>query len=1103
MKKTMKLLLAALLALCMALGVLTACGGEKTKDNGKQVAVKFDMNYTGALTAPDAPASRTYIVGKAYGELPSPDFAGYTFAGWNLTSGKGSGTPVAAESKVETAIDHTLYARWKANTVKVSFDLQDGTVDGLPSYDGITVAVGESYGQMNIPDEKQMYKEDCTFYGWFLDAAGTRNQIFGSSYVTETADHTLYAVWKEITYLWDFEGGKNDDYAFYFGTAEPGAMHTGVELSIDERGEPGNHMLKIDATGAAYQGFTVVFSNLPPFTAGKTLSFEIEYAEGGQDVIFDVRSHEDSGANIGPGGRIDPLKPGSYKVSVDITENHPYLRLCFYYYDGYTERGVFWLDNVRISRPVEVGFDFDGGSGSPASKTVTAGKTYGTLPVPDKGGYAFQGWYTQAGGGGSLITAATLVTNLNSHTLHAYWLLSDVTVSFEANGGTGAANSITAAYNGVYGPLPELTKTDCRFAGWYANSTFTGGKITALSTVANTSNHTLYAKWLSLYEYEFDDEIDLEAFPAVWFEQGERLSLGTGANAGKLISTISGDTTHIAFNSEGINTAGMRVSVSVTITANVDRIHLMTPFDEGNGFWGSLVVIRNVSAGTYLLEFIFDKDNPDFSKVEGYDVSGAKLTNDKPIMIAVLFVNGGSQNVYINSLKFTPVIKSQVSFDFGGGSGSSAGRTVTVGNPYGTLPNPGIKTGYSFKGWFTESSGGTLVTASTIVTNASNHTLYAQWELSDITVSFDTDGAGTTPGITVAYGAAYGTLPFLTKSGCKFVGWYADSGFTGVKIMSATIVTNASNHTLYARWIADSTLLYEFYDQTDLDVFTPAWFEQGERISLGTGANAGKLAANISGETNIAFNSGGINTAGMKISVSVTITANVGMICLMTPLDEGNGFWGSLVIRRNLSAGTYLLEFTFNKANPDFSKVEGYDTSGSVLLNDNPNMISLRFIEGGTQTVYINSIIFTAGGVANVYKYEFDDAGDIGIFGLGWAQTNKITGVDNGRLVIAGVGAGDNNIMIDTSKLGFSLGANVSISVVFTTTSGINAACLFLIEGAVEGNVVTISNPAVGTHTLNYTFKAGDAGAWTVGFLFYNSVPAQTIYIDSITFTVL
>ena len=52
---------------------------------------------------------------------------------------------------------------------------------------------------------------------------------------------------------------------------------------------------------------------------------------------------------------------------------------------------------------------------------------------------------------------------------------------------------------------------------------------------------------------------------------------------------------------------------------------------------------------------------------------------------------------------------------------------------------------------------------------------------------------------TVYYGSTYGDLPTLTRSGYTFDGWYTASN-GGSLITKDTKVTNAANHTLYARW---------------------------------------------------------------------------------------------------------------------------------------------------------------------------------------------------------------------------------------------------------------------------------------------------------------
>ena len=52
----------------------------------------------------------------------------------------------------------------------------------------------------------------------------------------------------------------------------------------------------------------------------------------------------------------------------------------------------------------------------------------------------------------------------------------------------------------------------------------------------------------------------------------------------------------------------------------------------------------------------------------------------------------------------------------------------------------------------------------------------------------------------VTYNEKYNMLPSPTKIGYVFDGWYTGENGTGTKITNDTILTNANNHTLYAKW---------------------------------------------------------------------------------------------------------------------------------------------------------------------------------------------------------------------------------------------------------------------------------------------------------------
>lgn len=147
-----------------------------------------------------------------------------------------------------------------------------------------------------------------------------------------------------------------------------------------------------------------------------------------------------------------------------------------------------------------------------------------------------------------------------------------------------------------------------------------------------------------------------------------------------------------------------------------------------------------------------------------------------------------------------------ISYDPAGGS-ACASVEVTPQTAIGTLCNS-TRTGHTLNGWYTATSGGTKVTASTIPT--SNMTLYAHWSPTVYTVTYNLNGGtgSSCTNKTITYGAEYGTLCTPTKTGNTFGGWYSDSALTN-KVTSTTLVSTTSNVNLYAKWTPNTyTITY-------------------------------------------------------------------------------------------------------------------------------------------------------------------------------------------------------------------------------------------------------------------------------------------------------
>lgn len=116
-----------------------------------------------------------------------------------------------------------------------------------------------------------------------------------------------------------------------------------------------------------------------------------------------------------------------------------------------------------------------------------------------------------------------------------------------------------------------------------------------------------------------------------------------------------------------------------------------------------------------------------------------------------------------------------VTFDANGGTCTTANKDVIYGTTYGTLPTP-TRTGYTFKGWFTASTGGSQVISNTVVSITSAQTLYAQWQANIYAVTFNANGGNyssntTTTTKNISYGSTLGTLPVPTRTGYTFAGY--------------------------------------------------------------------------------------------------------------------------------------------------------------------------------------------------------------------------------------------------------------------------------------------------------------------------------------------
>lgn len=117
-------------------------------------------------------------------------------------------------------------------------------------------------------------------------------------------------------------------------------------------------------------------------------------------------------------------------------------------------------------------------------------------------------------------------------------------------------------------------------------------------------------------------------------------------------------------------------------------------------------------------------------------------------------------------------------------------------------PSNPTKMGYTFAGWYSDAGLTTPYTFTTIP--ADNITLYAKWNISQYTISFEENGGSAVADITQNFATVVSQPSDPTKDGYTFAGWFTEVPFENEYIFTTM---PAQNITIYAKWIENSSLV--------------------------------------------------------------------------------------------------------------------------------------------------------------------------------------------------------------------------------------------------------------------------------------------------------
>lgn len=149
----------------------------------------------------------------------------------------------------------------------------------------------------------------------------------------------------------------------------------------------------------------------------------------------------------------------------------------------------------------KITYNANSGTGAPSAQTKWKDQTL-TLSTtkPTRTGYSFLGWSTSSSATSATYAAGANYTANSAATLYAVWKANTYTVSYNANGGTGAPGNQTKTYDKALTlSSTKPTRTNYNFKGWGTSASATTVTYAPGASYTNNAGVTLYAVWEIAY----------------------------------------------------------------------------------------------------------------------------------------------------------------------------------------------------------------------------------------------------------------------------------------------------------------------------------------------------------------------------------------------------------------------------------------------------------------------------------------------------------------------------------------------------------------------------------------------------------------------------
>ncbi len=895
-----------------------------------------------AVTSGSAPTdtSSPYVSGSsvvALGNTGSLALTNYAFSGWCLTNNNANpstcgGGVITAGNQVAASIggNLNLYAIWAA-TYTITYNGNSNTGGSAPSSSTFTVG-GTA---VTLPSVGTLVRSGYTFGGWSTTNSGSAV----TSPYTPASSLTLYAVWTANpthTVTYNLGGGSGTlptqadvaEGASFTTASSSGLTRTGYTFNKWNDGTTdyaagvsytmSTSNVVLTATWTAIPSHTVTFNNNGGI--GSMTGQTTNVATALTTNTFTRTGYTFSGWNTVAGGGGTAYTDGqSYSFSADVT--------------------LYAQWTVAPSHTVT--FNNNSGTGSMTAQTTNV-STALTTNTFTRTGYTFSGWNTVAGGGGTAYTDGASYNFSADVTLYAQWAANaSHTVTFNGNNSDGGATASQSANVATALTTNGFTRTGYTFSGW---NTITGGGGTAYADGASYSfaaDVTLYAQW------------------TVFGSHSVRYNLGGGSGTVPTQADVAEGSSFTTASNSGLTRAGYAFNkwndgttdyaagasytmstsnVTLTATWTANPTHTVT-YNLGGGS-GTLPTQADVSEGA------------SFTTASSSGLSKTGYTFSKWNDGTTDYATGVTYTMSTSNVTLTAVWTANVyaiAYDGNSNTGGStpSSSSYTVGGSAVTLPGVGtlVRTGYTFGGWSTTTSGSAVTSP---YSPASSLTLYAVWTANVYIITYDgnSNSGGTAPSSSsFTVGGSAVTLPAvgtLVRTGYTFGGWSTTNSGSAV----TSPYTPAASLTLYAVWTANSSYTVTFNNNGGSGTMSA----QTANVSTALTSNTfTRTDYTFAGWNTVALGGGTSYADGAPYSFSVNVTlyaqwnANI-----YTITYDGNSNTGG----NAPSSSSYTVGGIAVTLPADGTLVRGGYTFGGWSTTTSGNAVTSPYTPGSSLTLY-------------------------------------------------------------------------------------------------------------------------------------------------------